>query len=35
MRVAVIDVGTPGKNLGWAVDEPDEEAQTSTRALKC
>jgi hypothetical protein len=23
MRVAVIDIGTPGKNLGWAIDEPD------------
>ena len=26
MRVAVIDIGKPGKNLGWAIDEPDEEA---------
>src|ERR1700736_5494287 len=24
MRVAVIDIGTPGKNLGWAIDEPDD-----------
>jgi hypothetical protein len=22
MRVAVVDVGKPGKNLGWAIDEP-------------
>src|SRR5271166_6513875 len=25
MRVAVIDVGKPGRNLGWAIDEPDEQ----------
>jgi hypothetical protein len=25
MRVAVIDIGKPGKNLGWAVDEPSEQ----------
>jgi hypothetical protein len=25
MCVAVIDIGKPGKNLGWAIDEPDEE----------
>jgi hypothetical protein len=25
MRVAVIDIGKPGKNLGWAIDEPDGE----------
>jgi hypothetical protein len=24
MRVAVIDIGKPGKNLGWAIDEPEE-----------
>jgi hypothetical protein len=24
MPVAVIDIGTPGKNLGWAIDEPDD-----------
>lgn len=24
VRVAVIDIGKPGKNLGWAVDEPPE-----------
>jgi hypothetical protein len=24
MRVAVIDIATPGKNLGWAIDEPDD-----------
>jgi hypothetical protein len=24
MRVAVIDIGKPGKNLGWAIDEPDD-----------
>jgi hypothetical protein len=24
MRVAVIDIGTLGKNLGWAIDEPDD-----------
>jgi hypothetical protein len=24
MRVAVIDIGTPGKNLGWAIDGPDD-----------
>ena len=23
MRVAVIDIGKPGKNLGWAMDQPD------------
>jgi hypothetical protein len=23
MRVAVIDIGKPGKNLGWAIDDPD------------
>jgi hypothetical protein len=34
MRVAVIDVGKPGRNLGWAIDEPDEQAQISMRALK-
>jgi hypothetical protein len=22
MRAAVIDIGKPGKNLGWAIDEP-------------
>ena len=25
MRVPVIDIGKPGKNLGWAIDEPDGE----------
>jgi len=25
MRVAVIDIGKPGKNLGWAIDEPKKE----------
>jgi hypothetical protein len=25
MRVAVIDIGKPGKNLGWAIDEPHDE----------
>jgi hypothetical protein len=25
MRVAVIDIGKPGKNLGWAIDEPPYE----------
>ncbi|SRR5258708_9513302 len=24
MRVAVIDIGKPGTNLGWAIDEPDD-----------
>jgi hypothetical protein len=24
MRIAVIDVGKPGENLGWAIDEPDD-----------
>jgi hypothetical protein len=24
MRVATIDIGKPGKNLGWAIDQPDE-----------
>jgi hypothetical protein len=24
MRVAVIDIGKPGRNLGWAIDEPTE-----------
>ena len=24
MRVAVIDIGKPGKNLGWAMDKPDD-----------
>ena len=24
MRVAVIDIGKPGRNLGWAVDEPSD-----------
>jgi hypothetical protein len=23
MRVAVIDIGKPGENLGWAIDYPD------------
>ena len=23
MRVAVIDIGKPGKNLGWAMDQPE------------
>jgi hypothetical protein len=25
MRVAVIDIGKPGRNLGWAVDEPSDD----------
>jgi hypothetical protein len=25
MRVAVIDIGKPGRNLGWAIDEPEKE----------
>ena len=24
MRIAVIDIGKPGRNLGWAVDEPSD-----------
>ena len=24
MRIAVIDIGKPGKNLGWAMDNPDD-----------
>jgi hypothetical protein len=27
MRVAVIDIGKPGKNLGWAIDEPGDEGR--------
>ena len=25
MRVAVIDIGKPGKNLGWAIDDPNKQ----------
>ena len=25
MRVTVIDIGKPGKNLGWTIDEPIED----------
>lgn len=25
LRVSVIDIGKPGKNLGWAIDEPNED----------
>ena len=32
MRVAVIDIGKPGQNLGWAIDQTKE--QTLMPALR-
>jgi hypothetical protein len=34
MCVAVINVGKPGKNLGWAIDEPDEEGTDLDACIK-
>jgi hypothetical protein len=34
MCVAVINIGKPGKNLGWANDEPDEEGTDLDACIK-
>jgi hypothetical protein len=34
MCVAVINIGKPGKNLGWAIDEPDEEGTDLDACIK-
>jgi hypothetical protein len=34
MRVAIIDIGKPGKNLGWAIDEPDEDGRDLNDCIK-
>ena len=34
MRVAVIDIGKPGKNLGWAIDDPNKQGDDMTSASR-